>query len=132
MPDEKQGTISAQVVMRPGSGRTVEPSEITAANIREFQPDARDAAEVRQFFEQADFETSPLVGISFAITAPKSRFEKFFGAKLESDARGVHRGSVDSPDYELPVSRLPGAVRDKIAAVTFTPPPDFGPTSFGP
>jgi hypothetical protein len=58
-----------------------------------------------------------MVGNSFSITAPESTFERVFGT------RGA--GSL-----ELPLHALPKTLTDHVEAVTFTPPPDFGPTNF--
>ena len=73
------------------------------------------------------FEVSKCVGNSFAISGNVRLFESCFGTKLrESDGGGVQfAGDGD----ELAAERLAATLRDQIAAVTFMPPPDFGPGS---
>lgn len=76
----------------------------------------------------------PVVGNSFSITAPADTFRKVFDAQLRyEDKTGVQAMQKDgSSSYELPLNELPRAVTRQIEAVTFTPPPEFGPTNFGP
>jgi hypothetical protein len=72
------------------------------------------------------FEVGPLVGTSFSISAPGEVFERVFGVKPRPGSKGM----LASGSYELPQDGLPLAVRNAVHAVTFTPPPDFGPRSF--
>jgi hypothetical protein len=124
-------TLSAQVVLRPAG----EPSRlpITADTLLDHAPDPGDAAQVAEHLRAEGFEVGPLVGTSFAITASRTRFETTFGVHLEVE-RGpddaVSRVTTSEGEFELPVGRLPTAVARHVSAVTFTPPPDFGPGSF--
>lgn len=129
MPSEPD--LSAQVVLRPAG----EPprSPITADTLRGHAPDPEDAARVAEHLRSEGFEAGPLVGTSFAITAPRSRFETTFGVHLEVERGpddGVSRVTTSEGEFELPVGSLPTAVARHVSAVTFTPPPDFGPGSF--
>jgi hypothetical protein len=85
----------------------------------------------RQAFAKLGFEVGPFFGNSFSITAPVGTFERVFGVRLQGSARtGI--AAVDQAggaSLELPVHRLPTEVARDIQAVTFTPPPDFGPTA---
>jgi hypothetical protein len=68
------------------------------------------------------FEIGEAVGNSISITGPARLFESFFHTKL----RNVD-GVQFADGYELPMEKVPPALRAEIVAVTFTPPPDFGP-----
>jgi hypothetical protein len=135
MSAEKHEIISAQVVLRPASGRPAGSDEaITSANVEQFLPSPAAAERVRKAFSARGFDVGPVVGTSFAITAPTQRFEELFGVRVRPrEGGGIEavRGGDDA-DLELPLSRLPDPLADGVAAVTFSPPPDFGPTSFGP
>jgi hypothetical protein len=125
--------LSAQVVLRPASGKRIGGKDaITAANVAEYlpAPDVVDAA--RQAFAKLGFEPGNVAGTSFSITAPEETFESVFHAKLRKGDRGeVTVGSKrGAAGYELPLASLPETVRRYVEAVTFTPPPDFGPTGY--
>lgn len=141
---DRNRILSAQVVLRSASGRRLSGTEnITSANIQEYMPSAETAALATQTFQQAGFETGPVVGNNLAITAPAHTFEHYFQAPQLPDspiAPSSPTGSgTDAPgtqtkrgaqDWELPLQHLPDALKPHIEAVTFTPPPDFGPTSY--
>jgi hypothetical protein len=108
--------LSAQVVLLPASGVPVEPARITAATLGEVVP-ARDVAErVQGEFAALGFRVGPLVGNNFSITAPAATFEQVF------------QGAAGQTGLELPLEALPASVQPAVQAVTFTPPPAFGPT----
>jgi hypothetical protein len=108
--------LSALVVLRPAGGRALTGDEvITSETVAEFLPAPDDAERVRAYFRDLGYDVGPLVAMSFSITGPGPRFEETFGAQ---------------PDVgELPLDRLPPEVSGAVQAVTFPPPPDFGPTS---
>ena len=111
--------LSAQVILRPATPRrSAEP--VTAENVHEVLPSPDAAALARREFEQAGFDVGPLVANSFSITGPARLFNKVL--------RTTRAGR--SADLQLPVKGLPAAVAGVIEAITFTPPPDFGPTSY--
>lgn len=131
----QQEIISAQVVLKSASGKPFEGTTvITSANIRDFLPSAETVAKVTEAFTAAGFDVGPMVGNSFSITAPVSTFEKVFRAQLRRQENGgvVAVKDDDSSSYELPLAGLPQSLTELIEVVTFTPPPDFGPTEFGP
>jgi hypothetical protein len=131
MPSEPRQLISAQVLLRPASGRRIRGAAITSKNVAEFAPPADVAEQVANAFRQEGFEVGPLVGVSFSITAPASEFERVFEVRLSLVREGSVKvaGKREDPDT-LPVASLPPTIAERIEAVTFTPPPDFGPTSF--
>jgi hypothetical protein len=88
--------------------------------------------DARAAFAAAGFEVGALVGNNFSITGPTSLFEKFFQVQLARTHRGGLQGVRDdgSACEELPTVALPAPLREQVAAVTFTPPPDFGPTAY--
>ena len=106
--------ISAQVVLRA-------KGPITAATLAANQPPQEAVDKVRKFFSDAGFKLGHYVGISFSIAGPRSLFESFFGTDLDK-----------LQGYELPLDTLPKDVAGLIEAVTFTPPPAFGPSGSGP
>lgn|ERR1700752_3816985 len=134
MPRKKAKELSAQVMLRSTRGSAPDSkTAVTSENVREYLPSASSAAESRRAFEAAGFEVGPVVGNSFSITASKSTFEKVFKVKLkEEKEKGVtaHLEKSDEGSYELPTSKLSADLRREVAAVTFTPPPDFGPTNY--
>lgn len=106
--------ISAQVVFRT-------KGPITAATLAANQPPPEAVEAAWKLFREAGFKVSPYVGISFSISGPSSLLESFFGTQLDK-----------LKSYELPLRALPKEMADKIEAVTFTPPPAFGPSGSGP
>jgi len=132
---QPQQIIAAQVVLRAASGKS--PSGhaiITAENLKEFAPSEEAVARAKAAFSGAGFEVGPLVGNSFSITAPVGTFENVFKTELRRQEHGGIESVREhsSTSLELPLGALPPSVATLVAAVTFTPPPDFGPTRFGP
>ncbi len=121
--------LSAQVVLRPASGGMTGDERITSANVQRFLPSPDAVTETTGYFREAGFEVSEVVGISFSIVGSPSAFERAFGERPE---RGVEKG-VDTVrtrgGTELDLGRIPAPVRRHLQAVTFTPPPEFGPTN---
>lgn len=120
---------SAQVIVRSQSGTQVRGDvPITTENLAQYQPSADDAAAAQAAFGAAGFEVGPMVGISFSITAPLSRFEQVFGVPLRVDEGGAVAAAAKAAPaggMELPLHRLPGALAERVAAVAFTPPADL-------
>ncbi|HEY7496781.1 MAG TPA: hypothetical protein VIH59_37460 [Candidatus Tectomicrobia bacterium] len=132
---QPQQVIAAQVVLRAASGKAPGGhSLITAETLKEFVPSEEAVARVKGAFRVAGFETGPLVGNNFSITAPVSTFEQVFQTELRSQEHGgIESVREDgSTSLELPLGALPPSIANSISSVTFTPPPDFGPTRFGP
>jgi hypothetical protein len=129
MSDAKQPTISAQVILRSASGKAPDgAASITAETIKDFLPSAAAVGQASAALRAAGFEIGPVVGNSFAISAPQATFEQVFKARLRGDGRGsvLAIGEDGSGGYELPLAALPDSIRRHVAAITFTPPPDFG------
>jgi hypothetical protein len=131
----KDQIISAQVVLRSASGKSPDGnSVITTETIRDFLPSDEMVSRAIEAFAAAGFNAGAVIGNSFSISAPVNTFERVFKTHL----RRQEGGSVEvvkadnSGSYELPLDALPRSVTDLVAAVTFTPAPDFGPTKFGP
>ena len=125
----EESRISALVVLRPenddaGSG------PITSEVVGSFMPSPAAVEAATSFFAKEGFDVGDAVAISFSITGPRSLFEKLFGQKLEIErSRGGEPRSVrlDSGSLEFNLSVLPKSISQNLRAVTFTPPPDFGP-----
>ena len=128
-PQEKK-LLSAQVALRPASGKAFNAqTAITSENIGDYLPAPETVVAARKGFEEAGFEAGNPVGMSFSITAPAATFEKVFKIKLGADDRGGIKVTGDQT-YELPVGSLPAELQQSVVAVTFSPPPDFGPGNY--
>ncbi len=118
---------SAQVIVRAASGKRFDGhTAITVDSLPDYAPSAEDAEAARAAFAAAGFDCGPLVGISFSITAERALFEQFFGATLRGSPKGgdrVVRGGAGG--LELPLGSLPSALRERLVAVTFSPPADL-------
>jgi hypothetical protein len=122
--------LSAQVVLHPASGKLTGGEQITSENVERFLPSPEAVAEASGFFRGAGFEVGDIVGTSFSIVGSPAEFERTFGERPErSVERGVDTVRLERGGLELDLGRLPGSVRRHLQAVTFTPPPDFGPTN---
>jgi hypothetical protein len=118
--------LSATVLLRPAAGGTVGEAA-TAATVEQTLPDPDAATRAERFFRDAGFEVVAPFGASFSIVGPKAQFERIFGTPLVESGGGVR--TADGT-LELPLEPLPPDVAGLLQAVTFTPPPDFGPTSY--
>jgi hypothetical protein len=130
---EQNKLISAQVLLRPESGRVIgTETAITSENIKDYLPSGETVNQTKKYFTEMGFDVGELVGISFSIAAPVSKFEETFNSTLcKEENGGIKATSEDgSIKYELPLGSLPKSVADLVIAITFTPPPAFGPTDF--
>jgi hypothetical protein len=118
--------LAAQVVLRPASGELTGDEPITSENVQRFLPSPDAVAVTEAFFRDAGFEVANVVGNSFSIVGSPSAFEDAFGERPERAGEGVR---VRGGGIELDLGSLPEPVRRHVAAVTFTPPPEFGPTN---
>lgn len=125
--------VSAQVLLRAASGKRPDARAlITADTINEWMPSAESVVRVSQVFRTLGYEVGELVGNSLSITAPVRLFESLFHTRLkQSKDSGIQFATPGrSPDYELATEKIPADLKELIVAVTFTPPPDFGPSGF--
>jgi len=120
-------TVSAMVMIASASGATPDPRHPpTAATLESHRPDPVALDRAQRSFGAAGFEVGHVAGGTFAITASATLFERYFGVELRPDGRGgvvIGQGGT----YEMPPDRIPPSLRDAVAFVTFTPPPEFGP-----
>jgi hypothetical protein len=132
MTQKNQEVISAQVILRSASGKPFDPqTPITSSNIGEYTPSATTVAAARSAFTNAGFDVGNVVGNSMSITAPVTTFESFFKTQVRYEqGRGMVAASNGMAGQELPVRNLPSEAVNLVEAVTFTPPPDFGPTNW--
>ena len=117
--------LSAEVVLGGPAGAPREA--ISSSNLAQHQPDPLRAGRIRDWFQDRGFDTTDLHGISFSITGPRHLFEETCATHLGADEGS--RPGVDVVDLPAPTG-LPGDLADDVVAVTFTPPPDFGPGSY--
>lgn len=124
--------VSAQVILRPADGRDIPlNAAITAESLTRYLPSKEAASRVIEFFRKAGFTVGPLVGISFSISGTAATFQSLFEVDLQRDQHGVRTANpAGAAGYQLPVDSLPDQVRAEVSSVTFSPPPDFGPTQF--
>ncbi|HEY5784200.1 MAG TPA: hypothetical protein VIT65_05450 [Microlunatus sp.] len=103
---------SALVVLHPGP--------VTSAGQRasEVPPPRHIVDQVTNAFAARGFQVGPCVGISFAITADRSVFERTFGVDPQSSR-------FEGP--ELPLDHVGPEIHQLVDAVTVTEPPAFGP-----
>lgn len=130
---EEKRIISAQVVLRSASGKAIDGETIiTAENFQDFAPSPETVTRATEAFAAAGFDVGSMAGISFSISATVSTFEQVFRTRLRQEERGSVEAVEDdgSAGYELPLEALPESLANLVVAVTFTPPPDFGPTEF--
>lgn len=131
---KKNQIVSAQVVLQPASGKSLSSeTAITSETIGDVLPSQDAVAVARKAFTEAGFEVGKVVANSFSITGPVSTFEKALKTRLqrEPESGAVKAVRTDgSATYELPLNGLPREVARIVEAVSFTPPPDFGPTNY--
>ena len=117
--------LSAQVVLASASGARPTPrTRITSENIREWIPSADAIAHVQRELREMGFQVGPCIGNSMSITGAARLFESRFHTTLR-EAGGAVQFAKDGE--ELASQRVPTALRAHVAAVTFVPPPAFGP-----
>lgn len=117
--------VSAQVVLAAAGGARSGPqTRITSENIRDWAPSTETIARVSEVLRGMGFEVGKYVGNSFSITGAVRLFESRFRTKLRETGGGVR---FADGGYELAAGKIPSALRAQISAITFTPPPDFGP-----
>jgi hypothetical protein len=119
--------LSAQVVLKPQSGPSLADATPTTENIELLLPDIKGAAVARAKFKELGFEVGELVANSFSITATRNTFERVFHTQLH---RSENRFTLKDNSLEFPLEKLPENLGQRINAVTFSTPPDFGPNSF--
>ena len=119
MTKDEDPVISAQVLLKPSSGNVPRDAVLTAANIKAIVPAPEVVAGATRELASAGFVVGTVVGLSFSITARRSLFDSFFGIT----AAGVEKG-------EIPLKAIPARLRHRVVAITFSPPPDFGPSRF--
>lgn len=117
--------LSAMVIVRAASGRRLAGSAaIDGTTLSQHSATPADVAATQRTCRDRGFSVGPYVGISFAISATRSTFEEQFGVQLKLGARGQIRVERDGNalGLELPLDRLPEALRRRIDTVTFMPP----------
>lgn len=104
-------------------------SVITEKTLGEYLPSPEAVASAMAYFTSQGFVAEAAVGISFSITASAATFARQFGVSLRRSAEGGIQSfaSGEKGSYELPLENLPENIRRITIAITFTPPPAFGP-----
>ena len=131
MVEAEQGRISAQVILRAVSGQLMD-AYLTARTLGKYLPPQEAARQAQRSFVQAGFQVGPLVANNFAISASAATFEQFFHTKLHRQEQGGWLCELPSGELqeELPMAALSEEVAQNLAAVTFMPPPVFGPPHY--
>lgn len=133
MPVSKESIVSAQVILRPASGKAIDDrSVISADNLAEFAPSPSAVSSVTAGFRSKGFEIGPVVGVSFSVTGTIRAFEKFFGMRIRLGRDRAYEfvAKNKTVGHELSGENLPAVLREFVHAVAFPLPPDFGPTKF--
>jgi subtilase family serine protease len=126
MSDKKNKIISAQVIMYTANGEVIDYQKtITAENIINFVPDPKMVSSVSNIFRTNGFDTGPVVGISFSITAKVSTFEKFLHVLIQPHKDGGFE--FMDKRRELTGEKLPKVLQNYVQAIVFPRPIDFGP-----
>ena len=121
-----QKVVSAQVVLAAAGGaRPGLQTRITSENIRQWVPSAETIGRISGELRELGFEVGECVGNSISITGPARLFESCFRTTLIETRGGGVQFAGDG--CQLAPEKIPAALKRQIAAVTFTPPPDFGP-----
>ena len=91
---------------------------LTADRVHQTLPSRDVVRTVSQWFASRGFEVGDAVGISLALTGPRSLFDATFAL------------SEGAPRHEsLSIDALPVDVARHINEITFTAPPEFGPAT---
>jgi hypothetical protein len=106
--------LSLQVILQPASGKLRADMTLEA-----MLPAPADAERALAWFAQEGFACGPLVANSFSISAVRSVCAACFGKAA------LHAAEADHSEVVL--DQLPAGMRKVLAAISFTPPPDFGP-----
>jgi subtilisin family serine protease len=124
-------SISAEVLLKH-AGKKMKAADIRSSNVEKLFPAPSVAGEAIEQFKALGFTTTPLVGVSFSISAIKTHFEKVFGVKIMSTTNGGMAAATgkNSARAMLPLQHLPAALQALIESVVFPPAPDFGPNSY--
>jgi hypothetical protein len=117
--------LSAMVILRAASGRRLAGSAaIDTTSLAKHHAAAGDVVAAQRACKDLGFTVGPHVGISFAISAPRSTFEEQFGVKLMRGAGGAIEVARNGKPVglELPLDQLAATLRKLIDVVSFMPP----------
>jgi len=131
--DKDKQIVSAQVILRAGSGEDApSPASVTAENVHRYLPSAENFKKAQDYFAKLGFDVQASYGNSFSITGSTARFEKVFNTKLLETEKGGVRSLPKNREesIELPTGKLPKELKKIVTAITFSEPPDFGPTNY--
>jgi hypothetical protein len=118
-------TTSLLVILRPAKGRLRDVGAVSQKNLAATVPAAGNAARVQEYFAKQGFVVHAgggAGGNSFSIEASVKALAKLF------DSKEVEQ--LAKTGGELSLGKLPRDIQDLLEAVSFSPPPDFGPTNF--
>ena len=133
MTEKKNSVVSAQVIMHPREGKSIDDIPgITANTLAEYAPSENTVKSTVDMFLSKGFEVGYFVGISFSVTGTVEDFQKLFGKQihLEEDHSYVFVDKNGTTKRELSKDELPVEIRDLVYAIVFPQPPDFGPSNF--
>ena len=117
--------VSAQVILAAANGARPGPhTRITSGNIREWAPSGETVVRVSDQLRALGFRVGECVGNSMSITGTVRLFESCFHTTIVETGGGVQ---FVGDGNELAAEMIPAELRPQVAAITFTPPPDFGP-----
>lgn len=121
--------ISALVVLRSATAG-MDEAPITSETVASHLPSENAIRTTAGYFSGAGFEVGDVVGISFSVSGPPELFAHVFGQRVDlraGRAGRIESAATESGSLEFDLGSLPPEVAEHVRAVTFTPPPDFGP-----
>lgn len=115
---------SLLVILRPAKGRLRDLGAVSQKNLAETVPAAQTAQKVQDYFAKQGcrIHAAASGANSFSIEASVKTLASLF------DAAEIER--LEKTGGELALHKLPRDIQDLLEAVSFSPPPDFGPTNF--
>ena len=125
MGQEISSTISAEVILKSKSGRSLASTDVavTAENIEEFTPPAETITKATRGLQKLGF-TVAQSGVTLTILGKPAQFEEAFRVKLTLKKDEPTGGIIVHPDGELVI---PHSLRDDVEKVVFPEPPEFFP-----
>lgn len=122
MVENKNIIISAQVLLRPASGKPIALDvAITSDNLPEYTPSPETVASAGKIFRVNGFEVGQMVGVSFSISGTIQKFEKFFETQVRIGNDGINEFVVNGKviGQELAGEQLPKELQSYVAVVAF-------------
>lgn len=125
MKKEKSNMISAEVILKSKSGRSLAhpDKEITAVNIEEYTPSPDTIEMATQILEGYGFMVMPSE-VTLTILGQPLQFEKVFKVKLTLNTNEKTSAIIVLADRDL---GIPNSLKEYVEKIVFPEPPEFFP-----